>query len=73
MTATSAPSVLAVSERQPLRHRIPWRQIAIYALALVFAIYLLAPFAWIVITSFMTEADALTARRIEPAVTDSLQ
>jgi multiple sugar transport system permease protein len=60
MTAASAPSALAVSHRQPLRHRIPWRRIGLYALAIVFALYVLLPFAWIVLTSFMTEADALS-------------
>src|SRR5581483_4100423 len=40
--------------------RIPWRAIAIYTLAIFFALYLLAPFLWIMMTSFMTEADALS-------------
>lgn len=46
--------------RVPLRYRIPWRRIVLYALAVVFAVYLLAPFYWIVATSFMDEPDALS-------------
>ncbi len=35
-----------------------WRTVALYALALLVGIYLVAPFSWLVITSFMTEAEA---------------
>jgi len=38
--------------------RLPWRSLAIYTLSVVVAAYLLAPFAWLVLTSFMTEAEA---------------
>jgi multiple sugar transport system permease protein len=62
MTAVSASTrtTAAAIPRRPWYARLPWRQIAIYSLALVTAVYLIAPFAWIVNTSFMTEADALT-------------
>jgi multiple sugar transport system permease protein len=46
--------------RPSLLSRVPWRTIVIYGLAVLFAVYLLAPFSWIVLTSFMTEADALS-------------
>lgn len=54
MTAVSAPH-----PRSP-GARIPWRTAATYALAAFFTLYLVAPFLWIVLISFMTEADALS-------------
>jgi multiple sugar transport system permease protein len=60
VVSTRTQPVVAARTRPPWPARLPWRQIAIYSLALFFAVYLLAPFAWIVITSFMTEVDALT-------------
>jgi multiple sugar transport system permease protein len=59
-TAPPTEAPVAVATRRPLRARIPWRKILIYALALLVAVYIVAPFLWIVDTSFMTEADALT-------------
>lgn len=38
---------------------IPWKTIITYAAALFFTIWILAPFSWIVITSFMYEKDAI--------------
>ena len=38
--------------------RSRWRSVGLYALALVAAVYLVAPFSWLVITSFMTEGEA---------------
>src|SRR5918999_767201 len=62
MTATAAPTRPRSSAQSGPRlgYQIPWRQIATYALAIFFACYLLVPFLWIVLTSFMTEADALS-------------
>jgi multiple sugar transport system permease protein len=40
--------------------RLPWRKITLYLLAIGFAIYFVAPFYWIVATSFMHEADAVS-------------
>jgi multiple sugar transport system permease protein len=57
-TASDKPSVQ--TSGRPLSSWIPWRAIATYGMAIFFAFYLLAPFAWIVLTSFMTEADALS-------------
>jgi multiple sugar transport system permease protein len=59
VSTRTQPAVVART-RRPWPARLPWQQIAIYALALFFAVYLIAPFTWIVITSFMTEPDALT-------------
>jgi multiple sugar transport system permease protein len=54
MTALSAP------DRRPPGVRVPWRAVATYGLAIFFACYLVLPFCWIVLISFMTEADALS-------------
>lgn len=43
---------------QTWRERISWKSVALYACSLVVACYLLAPFLWLVLTSFMTEAEA---------------
>jgi multiple sugar transport system permease protein len=62
MTVTTASARSRAGDRASagIGALVPWRAIAIYALAIFFALYLLAPFAWIVLTSFMTEADALS-------------
>jgi multiple sugar transport system permease protein len=62
MTATIAPTPPGLGARigAKIGSRVPWRSIAVYGLAIFFACYLLAPFLWIVLTSFMTEADALS-------------
>ncbi len=39
---------------------VPWKKIITYALALFFVVWILAPFSWIVITSFMYEKDAIS-------------
>lgn len=57
---TSVQAAPAQPFRPPLMQRIPWRKIVLYTLALVFAIYIVAPFYWIVATSFMHEKDALS-------------
>lgn len=44
----------------PWWDRLPLRSILTYLLAICFAVYILAPFLWIILTSFMTEADALS-------------
>jgi len=41
------------------RYRIPWKKIVLYALAALFALYLVAPFYWIFAMSFMREVDAV--------------
>ncbi|GAA4547526.1 carbohydrate ABC transporter permease [Amycolatopsis samaneae] len=43
----------------PLRYRLPWKKIVVYALAACFALYLLMPFYWIFAMSFMHEVDAI--------------
>ncbi len=43
---------------QTWHERVSWKSIALYACSFVVACYLLAPFLWLVLTSFMTEAEA---------------
>ena len=38
----------------------PWKTLITYLAALFFIVWIVAPFTWIVITSFMTEADAIS-------------
>lgn len=58
MTTTPSRATLAVPVERSWRARFSWRPFVIYLLALIAALYLVAPFSWIVLTSFMTEADA---------------
>ncbi|QUQ65396.1 carbohydrate ABC transporter permease [Kutzneria sp. CA-103260] len=44
----------------PLRYRMPWKKIAVYAIAACFALYLVLPFYWIFAMSFMPEVDAIS-------------
>ena len=39
---------------------IPWKRVVTYLLALFFTVWILAPFSWIVITSFMFESEAIS-------------
>lgn len=55
MSATSA-----AEPTRPLRDRIKWSRIVLYALAVLFALYIVLPFYWIVVTSLMHEPDALS-------------
>lgn len=41
------------------RFEVPWKSIFTYLFAIVTAIYILAPFAWLVISSFMLDAEAI--------------
>jgi multiple sugar transport system permease protein len=48
-------------EREPVRRpfRVPWRGIVIYSVSLIVALWIILPFSWIVISSFMHEVDAI--------------
>ncbi|MCB0124590.1 MAG: carbohydrate ABC transporter permease, partial [Caldilineaceae bacterium] len=60
MSATT-PSMRA-SSKGPLLQRlpIPWKQVFIYIAAIFTFIYLVGPFSWIVISSFMTREEAMS-------------
>lgn len=49
--ATSAPS---------RRRRVPWRSVAIHAASLFYILWIVLPFAWVVLTSLMTEAESMS-------------
>ncbi|MCC6629609.1 MAG: carbohydrate ABC transporter permease [Chloroflexi bacterium] len=41
------------------RARVPWKGIAIYTVAILFSLFIVLPFSWIILTSFMYEVDAI--------------
>jgi multiple sugar transport system permease protein len=45
---------------QSVRFGLPWKSIITYLFAILTVIYILAPFSWLVITSFMFDAEALS-------------
>jgi multiple sugar transport system permease protein len=45
---------------QAIQFAVPWKSVFTYVFAILTAVYLLAPFSWLVITSFMTDAEALS-------------
>lgn len=49
----------ATSGRGRRRGAISWRTIAVYTVAIVFSLFILLPFSWVVLTSFMYEVDAI--------------
>jgi multiple sugar transport system permease protein len=59
VAAPARPRAFATSAAGRWFYRIPWKGIAIYAVAILFALYVLLPFAWVVLTSFMYEVDAI--------------
>lgn len=62
MKASATPS----TTQAPIRtlpgfwHRLPWKQIFLYVAAVITFIYLVGPFSWIVISSFMTREEAMS-------------
>lgn len=50
--ATSVPS--------HRRRAVPWRAIVIHAVSLFYILWIVLPFAWIVLTSLMTEAESMS-------------
>jgi len=45
--------------RRSRRFRVPWRGIVLYSISLIVAIWIIVPFYWIVVSSFMHEVDAI--------------
>ena len=43
-----------------LRYRLPWRALLIHAASILLILWLVLPFAWVVLTSLMTEAESLS-------------
>jgi len=53
-------SAVAITDRRRTRgFRIPWQGIVLYSVSLIVALWILLPFSWIVISSFMHEVDAI--------------
>lgn len=62
--STTANHSAARSRQRTLRSRflwdVPWQRFITYVLALFFTIWIIAPFSWIVVTSFMIESEAIS-------------
>ena len=49
-----------MSVRKSLRYGVPWRAVLIHAASIVFILWIVLPFAWVVLTSLMTEAESMS-------------
>src|SRR5918911_5156350 len=43
-----------------LRYGVPWRSLLIHGASILIILWLVLPFAWVVLTSLMTEAESLS-------------
>ena len=59
VAAPARPRSFATSAAGRWFYRIPWKSIAIYTVAVLFSLFIILPFSWIVLTSFMYEVDAI--------------
>lgn len=50
----------ATSVRRSLRYGVPWRALLIHAVSIIFILWIALPFAWVVLTSLMTEAESMS-------------
>jgi multiple sugar transport system permease protein len=60
--AASYPLRASAAIQRPSRRRrfkVPWRGLVLYGVSLVIAFSILLPFSWVIIRSFMHEADAI--------------
>src|SRR5438045_8979354 len=58
MAAATSVRTRTVSSR--LRYGVPWRGLLVHGLSIVFMLWIVLPFAWVVLTSLMTEAESLS-------------
>jgi multiple sugar transport system permease protein len=56
----AATSARRAGVRVALRYGVPWRGVLIHAASILFILWLVLPFAWVVLTSLMTEAESLS-------------
>src|ERR671930_25946 len=56
----AATSVRKRALSASVRYGVPWRALLIHAASIVFILWLVLPFAWVVLTSLMTEAESLS-------------
>src|SRR5437588_12943570 len=55
-----ATSVRRTGVAAALRYRVPWRALMIHGASVLIILWIVLPFAWIVLTSLMTEAESLS-------------
>jgi len=56
----AATSVRKRSAASSVRYGIPWRGLLVHGASIVFILWIVLPFAWVVLTSLMTEAESLS-------------
>src|SRR6185503_20591067 len=56
----AATSVRKRSVGSRVRYGVPWRSLLIHGASIVFILWIVLPFAWVVLTSLMTEAESLS-------------
>lgn len=56
----AATSARRSSVSGALRYGVPWRAVMIHAASILIILWLVLPFAWVVLTSLMTEAESLS-------------
>src|SRR5438132_10975837 len=56
----AAPSARRRGAAASLRYGLPWRAVLIHGASILFILWLVLPFAWVVLTSLMTEAESLS-------------
>ena len=56
----AATSVRKRSAYALVRYAVPWRGLLIHGASVVFILWIVLPFAWVVLTSLMTEAESLS-------------
>src|SRR5207302_560338 len=56
----AATSVHKRGVHAALRYGVPWRALLIHAASIVFILWIVLPFAWVVLTSLMTEAESMS-------------
>ena len=56
----AATSVRKRGTSTSLRYGIPWRALLIHGASIIFVLWIVLPFAWVVLTSLMTEAESLS-------------
>src|SRR5262252_9588804 len=56
----AATSVRKRGVSASLRYGVPWRALLIHGASILFILWIVLPFAWVVLTSLMTEAESMS-------------
>src|SRR5262245_55484612 len=56
----AATSVRKRGVARTMRYGIPWRGLLVHGASILFILWIVLPFAWVVLTSLMTEAESLS-------------